>query len=122
MLKSAVMGTFIGSIPGAEQILQLLYPIMKREEAQKTQKFGTEILEGIAAPEAGNNGVTGGALVPLLTLGYWRCGYVYTPGALIIQGLQPGRCFYRKCQYRIWPFQFYACRQYCNVNSRSYRY
>jgi putative tricarboxylic transport membrane protein len=48
-------------------------------------------LEGVAAPEAANNAVAGGALIPMLTLGI--PGDPITAillGALIIQGLIPG--------------------------------
>ena len=34
-----------------------------------TEKFGTGVIEGVAAPEGANNSQTGGGLVPLLTLG-----------------------------------------------------
>ncbi|NCB17630.1 MAG: C4-dicarboxylate ABC transporter permease, partial [Synergistales bacterium] len=64
---------------------------------KKSGEFGTGCLEGIAAPEAGNNGVTGGAMVPLLTLGV--PGDAVTAillGALIIQGLQPGPLLFTK--------------------------
>ncbi|AEE92222.1 conserved membrane protein of unknown function [Tepidanaerobacter acetatoxydans Re1] len=92
MLKSAVMGTFIGAIPGAgADIAAFVSYNEARRSSKNPEKFGTGILEGIAAPEAGNNGVTGGALVPLLTLGV--PGDAVTSillGALIIQGLQPG--------------------------------
>jgi putative tricarboxylic transport membrane protein len=49
------------------------------------------VVEGIIAPESANNGVSGGALIPLLTLGV--PGDVTTAvllGAFLIQGLQAG--------------------------------
>jgi putative tricarboxylic transport membrane protein len=54
-------------------------------------------MEGVAAPEAANNGVTGGALVPMLTLGI--PGDPITAillGALIIQGLAPGPLLFKE--------------------------
>lgn len=98
MLKSAVLGTFIGSIPGAgADIAAFVSYNEARRSSKNPEKFGTGILEGIAAPEAGNNGVTGGALVPLLTLGV--PGDAVTAillGALIIQGLQPGPLLFKE--------------------------
>lgn len=98
MIKSALIGTFIGSIPGAgADIAAFVSYNEARRTSKKGSEFGTGCLEGIAAPEAGNNGVTGGAMVPLLTLGV--PGDAVTAillGALIIQGLQPGPLLFTK--------------------------
>lgn len=98
MIKSGFIGTFIGSIPGAgADIAAFVCYNEARRSSKESEKFGTGVLEGIAAPEAGNNGVTGGALVPLLTLGV--PGDAVTAillGALIIQGLQPGPLLFQE--------------------------
>ncbi|WP_304158665.1 tripartite tricarboxylate transporter permease, partial [Fusobacterium ulcerans] len=61
------------------------------KRSNKNEKFGEGSLIGISAPESGNNGVTGGALVPLLTLGVpGDAVAAVLLGALIIQGLTPG--------------------------------
>ena len=76
ILKSGILGTLIGAIS---------------KRANKNEKFGEGSLIGVAAPESGNNGVTGGALVPLLTLGVpGDAVAAVLLGALIIQGLTPG--------------------------------
>ena len=97
MLKSAVMGTFIGSIPGTgcDVAAFVTYGEAKRS-SKHPQKFGTGVLEGVAAPEAGNNGATGGAMIPMLTLGV--PGDAVTAvllGALTIHGLQPGPMLFK---------------------------
>ncbi len=91
-VKSGIMGTFIGSIPGAGADIAAFVTYNEARRSSKTpDEFGQGILEGIAAPEAGNNGVTGGALVPLLTLGVpGDAVAAVLLGALIIQGLAPG--------------------------------
>ena len=92
ILKSAIIGTIIGAIPGTGSAIAswLSYNEVKMS-SKHPEKFGTGIEEGILAPETANNAVTGGAMIPLLTLGI--------PGdpttavllyALIIQGLTPG--------------------------------
>ena len=63
--------------------------------AKKTSKhpeeFGHGSLEGIAASEAANNAVTGGALIPMLTLGIPGSGVTAIMlGGLMIKGLNPG--------------------------------
>ena len=40
-----------------------------KKRSKHPEKFGNETIEGIAASESANNAVTGGALIPLLTLG-----------------------------------------------------
>lgn len=97
MIKSAVMGTFIGSIPGTgcDVAAFVTYGEAKRS-SKHPEKFGTGILEGVAAPEAGNNGATGGAMIPMLTLGV--PGDAVTAvllGALTIHGLQPGPMLFK---------------------------
>ena len=98
MVKSALIGTFIGSIPGAgADIAAFVSYNEARRSSKYPEKFGTGILEGIAAPEAGNNGVTGGALVPLLTLGVpGDAVAAILLGALIIQGIQPGPLIFKE--------------------------
>lgn len=92
MFKSGLIGTFIGAIPGAgADIAAFVTYNEARRSSKNRDEFGKGALEGIAAPESGNNGVTGGAMIPLLTLGV--PGDAVTAillGALIIQGLQPG--------------------------------
>lgn len=97
MIKSALMGTFIGSIPGTgcDVAAFIAYGECKRS-SKNPQDFGTGVLEGVAAPEAANNAATGGAMIPMLTLGV--PGDAVTAvllGALTIHGLQPGPLLFR---------------------------
>ena len=62
-----------------------------KQMSNEPEKFGKGSVEGVAAPEAANNAVTGGALVPTLALGIpGDGGTVVLLGALLIQGLVPG--------------------------------
>ncbi|MEE8243561.1 MAG: tripartite tricarboxylate transporter permease, partial [Pseudomonadales bacterium] len=57
----------------------------------RPESFGKGAIEGVAAPEAANNAVTGGALIPMMTLGI--PGDPITAiliGALLVHGLAPG--------------------------------
>lgn len=91
IIKSGVIGTFIGSIPGAGADIAAFVCYNEAKRSNKNEKFGKGSLVGISAPESGNNGVTGGALVPLLTLGVpGDAVAAVLLGALIIQGLTPG--------------------------------
>lgn len=92
ILKSAIIGTFIGILPGtgAATASFVSYAEAKRSGRFK-EKLGTGEPEGIVASETANNAVTGGALVPTLAIGI--PGDPVTAvmmGALIMQGIQPG--------------------------------
>lgn len=66
---------------------------MKLKEVIKMRNWRRSLI-GISAPESGNNGVTGGALVPLLTLGVPGDAILAVLlGALIIQGLTQAHYF-----------------------------
>jgi len=66
------------------------YAVEKRV-SKHPEKFGTGMIEGVAGPEAANNAATGGAFVPLLTLGIpSNAVMALLLGALIIYGVQPG--------------------------------
>ena len=98
ILRSSFIGTFIGIIPGAGGDIAAFVSYNEAKRFSKhPEKFGTGLIEAVAAPEAGNNGVTGGAMVPLLTLGI--PGDSVTAillGALMMQGLQPGPLLFKE--------------------------
>lgn len=92
LLRSSSIGTFIGIIPatGSGVAAFVAYNEAKRASKNK-EKYGKGNIDGLAATESANSAVTGGALVPLLTLGI--PGDVITAvllGALMIQGYSPG--------------------------------
>lgn len=91
-LRSGLIGTFIGALPGAGANIASFVAYSEAKRTSKhPEKFGKGAIEGVAAPETANNAVTGGALIPMLTLGV--PGDAVTAvllGALTIQGLQPG--------------------------------
>jgi putative tricarboxylic transport membrane protein len=92
ILISGVMGALIGVLPGIGGSTASFVAYASAQKRSKTpEKFGKGCLSGVAAPEAANNAVCGGALVPMLTLGV--PGDVVTAilvGALIAHGIKPG--------------------------------
>lgn len=92
-LRSSIVGTLIGALPGAGGDLAALiaYDQAKRTVKNPEVPFGEGAMEGLVAPEAANNANIGGAFIPMLTLGI--PGDSVTAiliGALTIHGLQPG--------------------------------
>jgi len=95
LLKSSIIGTFIGILPGTGPTIAawIAYGQSGRDKATADGEDAAEI-KGVIAAESANNAVTGGALVPLLTLGI--PGDTVTAvliGALLIQGIDPGPFF-----------------------------
>jgi putative tricarboxylic transport membrane protein len=70
MLRSSVLGTVIGVLPGVGgAVINIIAYGLEKKYSKYPEKFGTGIDDGIIASETSNNACTGGALVPTLTLG-----------------------------------------------------
>ena len=91
-LRSAVIGTGIGILPGIGGGTSNILAYTAAKNASKTpEKFGTGVIDGIVASEAANNATVGGALVPLLCLGIpGDTATALLLGGLTIHGLNPG--------------------------------
>jgi putative tricarboxylic transport membrane protein len=91
-IRSSIIGTFVGILPGAGgSIASFLSYNETRRASKHPELFGTGIAEGVAAAESSNNAVTGGALIPMLTLGIPGDSVAaIIMGGLMIHGLQPG--------------------------------
>lgn len=92
LLKSSLIGVFIGAVPGTGGALAafLSYNVAKTNSKEK-ELFGKGSIEGVVAPEAGNNAVTGATLIPMLTLGIpGDTAVAVLFGALTMQGITPG--------------------------------
>jgi len=91
-VNGSVVGFFIGVLPGAgSTIASFISYGIEKAVSKHPEKFGTGVVEGVAAPEGANNAETGGALVPMLTLGIPGSGTTaILLAALILWGLKPG--------------------------------
>ena len=91
-LNGSVIGFIIGVLPGAgSTIASFISYGVEKAVSRHPEKFGTGVPEGVAAPEGANNSETGGALVPLLTLGIPGSGTTaILLAAFILWGLRPG--------------------------------
>lgn len=91
-LKSAVIGVFIGMLPGGgASMASFIAYAEARRTTKEPEKYTKGSHEGLAAAECANNAMCGGAVVPLLTLGI--PGDSVTAiifGVLLIHGLVPG--------------------------------
>nr|MBA5588306.1 tripartite tricarboxylate transporter permease [Anaerobacillus isosaccharinicus]QOY38585.1 tripartite tricarboxylate transporter permease [Anaerobacillus isosaccharinicus] len=93
IFKSSFIGTFVGILPGAGGDIGSWVSYNEAKRSSKNpENFGKGSIQGIAASESANNAVTGGALIPLLTLGIpGSAATAILLGGLYIQGLVPGR-------------------------------
>jgi len=92
LIRSGVIGTFVGLLPGTGSILAsfMSYEAAKRS-SKRPQDFGKGTPEGCLAAEAGNNAVPAGALIPLLTLGIpGEALSAVLLGVFTINGIYPG--------------------------------
>jgi putative tricarboxylic transport membrane protein len=91
-LNGSIVGFFVGVLPGAgSTIASFVSYGIEKAVSKHPEKFGTGVVEGVAAPEAANNSETGGALVPLMTLGIpGSATTAILLAAFIMWGLRPG--------------------------------
>ena len=108
LIRSSLIGTAVGIIPGAGADIAAF---IGRSEARRVSKtpemFGKGAIEGVCSAEAANNGVVGGSLIPMLTLGI--PGNAVTAallGGLLIHGLIPGPHLFRDVPDVLYPFIF----------------
>ncbi|MCD7059708.1 tripartite tricarboxylate transporter permease [Pelagibacterium xiamenense] len=95
LLRSSSIGTFVGMLPGVGGSAASLLSYSYAKTFSKTpEKFGKGEPAGVVASESGNNGLTGGALVPLLSLGIpGDSTTAILIGAFTLQGIQVGPLF-----------------------------
>ncbi|MGN0734501.1 MAG: tripartite tricarboxylate transporter permease [Anaerovoracaceae bacterium] len=98
IIRSSIIGTVVGMIPGTGggTAAWISYNETMRNSKDK-DSFGKGNVAGLIASESANNGVTGGAIIPLLTLGVPGDSITAVMlGALMIQGLAPGPSLFQE--------------------------
>lgn len=97
-VRGSLIGVGIGAIPGAgKAIASLIAWNEERRVSKHPERFGKGCLEGVAAPEAANNAVVGGALIPTLALGVpGTATTAIMLGAMLIYGVTPGPKLFEK--------------------------
>lgn len=92
LIRSSVIGTFFGAIPGAGGVISAFtsYAVAK-SVSHHPERFGTGVEDGVIATEAANNACCGGALIPSLALAVpGDASTAVLMGALILLGFFPG--------------------------------
>lgn len=95
IIRSASLGTFAGILPGVGgSTASLLSYSQTKNFSKHPEELGKGAVEGLVSSETANNGLTGGALVPLLSLGIpGDSTTAVLVGAFLLQGIQVGPLF-----------------------------
>ena len=102
-LRGSLIGFVAGILPGAGASLGAVMAYSFEKRLNDKGSFGTGDPRGVAAPEAGNNAASGGALIPMLTLGVPGSGTTAVMLAMLISlNIQPGPLLFERNPDLVW--------------------
>lgn len=92
VLRGTALGSVLGVLPGGGHVLASFTSYsVEKNLSKEPKKFGTGVIEGVAAPESANNAAAQTSFIPLLSLGLPAHPVMaLLVGAFIIQGITPG--------------------------------
>jgi TctA family transporter len=92
MMRGTLIGTLFGCMPGTgPTITTFIAYAFERKVSKTPERFGTGMIEGVAAPEAASHSKAQVDFVPTMSLGIpGDAVMALILGALLIQGIQPG--------------------------------
>jgi putative tricarboxylic transport membrane protein len=103
-LRGTVLGFPLGLLPGMNPVISsfLAYDLEKKI-SKYPEKFGTGVIEGVAAPEAANNATAQAGFIPLMCLGIpTNPVTAIILAALMLYGLKPGPVFFIQNKEFFW--------------------
>jgi len=115
VMRGLGIGVVIGAIPGTgATVASFVSYGVEKQVSKHPEKFGTGVWEGLAASETSINGSTGGAMIPLLTLGIPGSGATAVMmGAFLLHGIQPGPLLFSKSPEAV--YTIFAGMLVCNL-------
>ncbi|EPX86794.1 tripartite tricarboxylate transporter permease [Salipiger mucosus] len=104
VLRGSLVGFVSGVLPGAGASLgSVMSYSVEKQASDKDGTFGKGDPRGVAAPEAGNNAASGGALIPMLSLGVPGSGTTAVMLAMLISlNVQPGPLLFERQPDLVW--------------------
>ena len=92
ILRSGLIGTFIGILPGVgEDVAAWSSYAAAKRASNEPEKFGKGSIDGLMAAETGDNACVPGAMIPVLTLGIpGSAPAAVLMAAMLIHGVRPG--------------------------------
>jgi putative tricarboxylic transport membrane protein len=102
--RGSVLGFFLGILPGIGAIIPTFISYaLERRLSKHPERFGTGMIEGVAAPEAANNATAMAGFIPLLSLGIPTTpALAILLGTLMINGLTPGPMLFQQQGLLVW--------------------
>jgi putative tricarboxylic transport membrane protein len=102
--RASILGFFMGIIPGMSVLIPTFIAYsLERKISKRPEKFGTGVIEGVAAPESANNAAGVGGMIPLLSLGIpTGASTALLFGALMIHGITPGPLLIKESPLVFW--------------------
>lgn len=103
-IQGTITGFVLGILPGVIPALTafLAYDI-ERRLSRHPEKFGTGLIEGVAAPEAANNATAMAGFIPMVALGIPTTPvFAIMMATLMMHGLQPGPLLFQQNGQFIW--------------------
>ena len=103
-IRGTLVGLPLGVLPGFVPAVSsfIAYGIEKRM-SKHPEKFGSGVIEGVAAPEAANNATAQTGFIPLFAFGIpTSASTAIILAALMIYGLQPGPVLFESNKLIIW--------------------
>ncbi|ABD56703.1 tripartite tricarboxylate transporter permease [Jannaschia sp. CCS1] len=103
-VRGAVVGFVAGVLPGAGASLGAVMSYsIEKQVSNRDGTFGKGDPRGVAAPEAGNNSASAGALIPMLSLGVPGSGTTAVMLAMLISlNVQPGPLLFERQPDLVW--------------------
>lgn len=104
ILRGTGVGFPLGLLPGLNPIISsfLAYDLEKKI-SKHPERFGTGVIEGVAAPEAANNATAQTGFIPLMSLGIpTNPVNAIILAALMLYGLKPGPVFFLQNKSFFW--------------------
>jgi putative tricarboxylic transport membrane protein len=94
IVESSLIGAGVGAFPGTGASIAVLLAYSRAKS--RNPNMGSGDVEGVIAPETANNAVTGGAMIPTLSLGIpGDSATALLMSALILKGIRPGPLLFR---------------------------
>lgn len=91
ILRGTLIGFCVGVLPGLGLASTFMAYGIEKKISRHPEKFGTGIIEGVAAPEACNNAASQASFIPMLSLGIpTNVIMAMILGALMVYGIVPG--------------------------------
>src|SRR5947209_2133201 len=104
IVRGTILGSLLGILPGGGAVIASFAAYTFEKKVSKTpEKFGTGMIQGVAAPESANNAAAQTSFIPLLTLGIPpNAVMALMVGAMTIHGIVPGPQVMQKQPELVW--------------------